>query len=293
MLRYVRASLEDQAKVEEFLRRNQNDRLIKELGKLLSLTQGGLYLAIDDNGAIVGTAVLTLPKRHEAYLGQVQLASPNLDRETLKEFAAFQLEEAQKLGAHIVRATTGDDDELWASILQEESQFEPVEKWVVGTFEGYQVPEFPPLEAGPAWAVDKERIRKFMEPVTDALWAEHDLHIPTSLDDQSLENQFEVGGVAVAPQDGRIAVDSLVLYRIRNSESLDIKYFRSDGHYIHQVLDYLWLEARAWGISRLRVGLSEKTASQIAEALQVPIQREWAGRIFVHYINRELQTASI
>ena len=112
MLRYVRASAEDQAKVEEFLHRMQDDRLIKQLGKLLSLTQGGLYLAIDDNDAIVGTAVLTLPKRHEAYLGQVRLASPNLDRETLTSFAAFQLEEAQKLGAHIVRAMAGDDSYL-------------------------------------------------------------------------------------------------------------------------------------------------------------------------------------
>ncbi len=293
MLRYVRASAEDQAKVEEFLRRIQDDRLIKELDKLLSLTQGGLYLAIDDNGAVVGTAVLTLPKGHEAYLGQVRLASPNLDRETLKEFAAFQLEEAQKLGAHVVRAMAGDDDELWASILQEESQFEPVEKWIVGTFEGYQAPDVPPLEAGPAWAVDKERIRKFMETVTNAFWAEKDLHIPTSLDDQSLENQFEVGGIAVAPQDGRLPVDSLVLYRIRNTESLDIRYFRSEGHYIHQLLDYLWLEARAWGIKRIQVGLCEKTALQIQDALQVSMQLEWTGRIFVHYINRELHTASL
>ena len=293
MLRYVRASAEDQAKVEEFVRRMQDDRLIKQLDKLLSLTQGGLYLAIDDNDTIVGTAVLTLPKRHEAYLGQVRLASPNLDRETLTSFAAFQLEEAQKLGVHIVRAMAGDDDELWASILEEESQFKPVEKWVVGTFQGYQAPQFPPLEAGPAWAVDKERIRKFMEPVANAFWAENDLHIPASLDDQSLENQFEVGGIAVAPQDGRMPVDSLVLYRIRNTESLDVRYFRSEGQYIRQILDYLLLEARAWGISQVRIGLNEKTVRQIEDVLQVPIQLEWAGRIFVHYITRELHTASV
>ncbi|PSR23442.1 MAG: N-acetyltransferase [Sulfobacillus thermosulfidooxidans] len=293
MLRYVRASLEDQAKVEEFLRSIQDEGLLKEVSTLLSLTQGGLYLAIDDHDAIVGTAVITLPKRHEAYLGHVRLASPNQDRETLKDFASFQLEEAQKLGAHVVRALASENDQLWAAVLQEESEFKPVEKWVVGSFEGFQAPDVPPLEAGPAWAVDKERIREFMDQVTNPLWAENDLHIPSSLEPQDLENQFEVGGVAVAPQDGRLTVDSLALYRVRNTDAIDIKYFRSHGHYIRQLLDYLWLEARAWGVSKMRFGLNEQTASQIADALQIPIQVEWAGSILVHYINHGLQAASV
>ena len=293
MLRYVRASLEDQAKIEEFLRSSQEESVIKEVGTLLGFTQGGLYVAIDNNGTIVGIAVMTLPKRHEAYLGHVQMAPPHQDRETLKEFAAFQLEEARKLGAHVIRALASSDDELWAATLQEDSEFEPVEKWVVGTFEGHQVPDVPPIEAGPAWAVDKPRIREFMDQEPAALWAENDLHIPSSLDSQDLENQFEVGGIAVAPQDGRTAVDSLALYRVRNADAIDIKYFRSHGHDIRQLLEYLWLEARAWGVNRMRVGLSDKAASQISETLQLPIQVEWAGSILVHHINRELKTASI
>jgi hypothetical protein len=277
LLRYVRASVDDQAKVEQFLQGVQND-LSEKIGVYLTQAQGGLYLALDGD-AIVGTAVITFPKRHEGYLGSVQMAPPQQDRDLFKEFAAFQLEEAKKAGAHIVRALVNQEDTMWSTVLHEDFGFEDAGQWVVGEFEGYQTPETPPEQAGPSWSVDKERVREFMRQFPDVLWVNADMYIPQSLTPEDMEKQFESGGIAVGPQDGRLNVASLALYRVRNNDAIDLKYFASQGKYTKELLNYLWIEARAWGVQKMRFGLSSETVERIAAVLQLPVHTLWQGTV--------------
>ncbi len=277
MLRYVRASKEDQAKVEQFLQGVQDDSSQK-VGLYLTQAQGGLYLALDGD-AIVGTAVITFPKRHEGYLGSVRMAPPQQDRDLFKDFAAYQLEEAQKAGAHIVRALVSEDDTLWSAVLREDFGFELAGDWVVGEFEGYQTTETPPEQAGPSWAVDKERVKEFMNHFPDALWVNADMYIPQSLTPEDMENQFEAGGIAVAPQDGRKDIDSVALYRVRNNDAIDLKYFATQGEYTDELLKYLWIEARAWGVQKMRFGLPAETAERIASVLHLPANAQWQGSV--------------
>ncbi|POB09787.1 MAG: N-acetyltransferase [Sulfobacillus thermosulfidooxidans] len=277
MLRYVRASVNDQAKVEQFLQ-GVHDDLSEQVNTYLTQAQGGLYLALEDD-VIVGTAVITFPKRHEGYLGSVRMAPPQQDRDLYKEFAAFQLKEAQKAGAHIVRALIKEDDTLWSTVLQEDFGFKNSGQWIVGEFQGFQAPDVPPHDAGPAWAVDKDRVKDFMQQFPGALWVGKDMYVPESLTIEDLENQFEEGGIAVAPQDARLAVDSIAVYRVRNNDAIDIKYFKSQGRYTRELLNYLWIEARAWGVQKMRFGLAGQTAEQMAKALDLPIQNQWVGTV--------------
>lgn len=277
MLRYVRASVDDQAKVEQFLQ-GVHDDLSEQVSTYLTQAQGGLYLALEDD-AIVGTAVITFPKRHEVYLGSVRMAPPQQDRDLYKEFAAYQLDQAQKAGAHIVRALVKDDDTLWSAVLREDFGFQDAGQWIVGEFEGFQAPETPPQEAGPAWAVDKARVKEFMHQFPESLWVGKDMYIPESLTPDDMENQFEEGGIAVAPQDARLSVDSVALYRVRNNDAIDVKFFKSQGRHAQDLLNYLWIEARAWGVQKMRFGMASDTAEQIAKALNLPIHNQWAGTV--------------
>ncbi len=279
MLRYVRASMEDEGRVQEFLRQFVDDYLSNQVQKYMAQRQGGLYLALDDD-QIIGTAVITLPKRHEAYLGAMRIAPPRQGQGLGESFTTFQVEEASRLGAHVARALIHQDNQTSLHILEENLGFQVDEGWMVGTLTGFRAPEEPPLAAGPAWAVDRDRIRAFHQRFSDDLWAEADHWAPHSLSMDDLWHRFEASGLALAPQDSAQEVDAVAMYRIGQNETMHLHYFRSvEGKLDEDLLAYLWTEARAWGISRLHFGLTQKQAERLIAIAAIPPTDTWSGLI--------------
>ncbi len=279
MLRYVRASMEDEGKVREFLGQFVEDYLSHQVQKYMAQRQGGLYLALDDD-QIMGTAVITLPKRHEAYLGGMRIAPPRQGQGLGEAFAKFQVEEARRLGAHVARALIHQDNQTSLHILEQTLGFQVGEGWMVGTLAGFEAPEEPPLSAGPAWAVDRDRVLAFYQRFSDDLWAEGDHWAPHSLSMEDLWNRFEASGLALAPQDPSEEIDTVAMYRIGQNETMHLHYFRSvDGKLAEELLRYLWIEARAWGISKLHFGLTQKQAERLVAAAAIKPTDTWSGLI--------------
>ncbi len=277
MLRYVRASMEDEGKIQEFLRQFVEDYLSGQVAKYLAQRYGGLYLALDDD-QIVGTAVITLPKRHEAYLGGMRIAPPRQSQGLGEAFAQFQVEEAKRLGARVARALIHHDNQTSLHILEKTLGFQVGDGWMVGTLAGFEAPPETPMAAGPAWAVDRERILAFYGRFSDDLWAERDHWAPHSLSMEDIWNRFEASGLAVAPQDPTQEIDTLAMYRLGENETMHLYYFRNgEGHRGEELLGYLWTEARAWGISRLHFGLTQKQAERLITIAGIKPTETWAG----------------
>ncbi len=279
MLRYVRASVEDQEKVREFLRQFVDDYLAGQIEELVAQRQGGLYLALDEE-QIIGTAVVLLPKRHEAYLGGVRIAPSRQATGLAEEFAQFQVDEAKRLGAGVARALIHQDNQASLHILKDVMGFHVVDGWMVGTLSGFDAPEIPPMEAGPAWAVDKERIVAFWSQVAEDLWASKNLWAPHSLTMEDIWQRFEASGVAVSPQTLNQEIDTLAMYRLGLDKVLYLNYFRtSGGHLTRELLDYLWVEARAWGVDRLQYGLPRKQAENLLSVTGLIPTDTWSGLV--------------
>ncbi|AEJ38947.1 hypothetical protein TPY_0752 [Sulfobacillus acidophilus TPY] len=276
MLRYVRAAAEDQARIEQFLGQFVDDYLVHEFPRYLTYKTGGIYLANDDD-QLVGLSVIALPKPHEAYLGGMRIRPDVQGKGVGEEFAAFQVAEAERLGATVIRALVPRGNDASRSIW-EGLGFRVVEEWVVGTFEGFQGPPYGNEVAGPAWAIDRQRIEAFYEQHPRDLWAMPDPWIPQSLTLDDIWGRLEAGGALVAPQEVGQAVDTLALYAI-NDRDLTVHYMRSMGTHLKALLEYLWVEARAWGVKTLRFGLPRPQADKLKEAAALPVLNEWRGLI--------------
>lgn len=271
--------MEDEGKVQEFLRQFVEDYLSNQVAKYLAQRYGGLYLALDDD-QIVGTAVITLPKRHEAYLGAMRIAPPRQGQGLGAAFAQFQVEEAKRLGARVARALIHQDNQTSLHILETTLGFHVGDGWMVGTLSGFEAPPQTPLAAGPAWAVDRDRILAFYQRFSDDLWAEQDHWAPHSLSMEDIWNRFEASGLAVAPQDPTQEIDTLAMYRIGENETMHLYYFRSgEGHGGEDLLGYLWTEARAWGISQLHFGLTQKQAERLIAIVGIKPTDTWVGLV--------------
>ncbi|MCY0881929.1 MAG: GNAT family N-acetyltransferase, partial [Firmicutes bacterium] len=163
---------------------------------------------------LAGLFVMSLPKKHEAYIGGLRIA-PSLQQQGLeREIVAHQLEEARRLGAQVCRVLVSQNNELLQKVVKDDLHLEKNGTWIVADWEGYQAPQISPVIAGPAWAVDKDRLERFAERFSNELWSENDLWIPRSLDAKDVAKRFEDANIAVAPQDSADDVESLAIYRI-------------------------------------------------------------------------------
>lgn len=286
MVRYVRATVEDQAKIDRFLSQFVNDYLPAQLPEYLSYRTGGVYLAYDDE-EIVGTAVLALPKPHEAYLGGMRISPPRQGQGLGQAFVKFQMEEAARLGAEVVRALVSRGNTSVKAVLEDQLGFRAVDDWVVGRLTGFEAPEYPPVAAGPAWAVDHDRLLAFWRQHDQDLWAGSDPWMPHSWSQDDLWKFVELGGVALAPQGPDDAIDSLAIFRVQK-EALHVHYLRSAGHTLKDLLSYLFVEARAWGVNVLRFGLSQAGADQLIAAGSGAVQDEWRGVVLQADVARVL-----
>lgn len=275
-MRYVRASMEDQAKVEHFLSQFVNDDLLLKFPEYLSQKTGGVYIALDED-EVVGAGVASMPRPHEGYIGGIRV-SPTRQGEAIEsQLAEFQLQEVQRLGAAVVRAVVMDDSPL-VEIFKGKLGFETWDEWHVGTIEGYQAPEYVSEVAGPVWSLDHDRILRFWMHFSKDLWADRDLFVPHSLTIEDVGARIEAGSAALAPQAASQEVDTLALYRI-GSDDLYIHYLRSLGDNLEALIQYLGIEARAWGINRIRFALPRQTAEQLAEVVQLPVVDAWKGLV--------------
>jgi N-acetylglutamate synthase-like GNAT family acetyltransferase len=282
LLRYVRAAAEDQARIEQFLALFVDDYLSREVSRYLTYKTGGLYLALDDD-AIVGTAVIALPKSHEAYLGGMRIRPDVQGKGIGHEFTAFQLKEAERLGARVVRALVARGNDLARNILQNDFGFHVVDEWVVGSVEGFQVPPYVNDIAGPAWAIDRPRLLTFYNRHPEELWATPDHWMPRSLGFEDIWARVEAGEAVVAPQDGDQDLDSLALYHIQEHE-MHLNYLRTMGAHLKALVEYLWVEARAWGVKTLTFGLPRAAADKLKEAANVPVSGEWRGLVLEKHL---------
>ncbi|MBX5467522.1 MAG: GNAT family N-acetyltransferase [Firmicutes bacterium] len=288
MLRYARASSEDQPRILQFLNQFPGDYLVHRLPSYLELQPGGVYLAWDGD-ELVGMAVIHLPRPHEAYLGGMRVAPARQGQGIGTEFTRFQLAEAERLGAWVVRALVQEGNAVSPHILQDKLGFRPSIHWHVGRYPGIQrLAEFTP-EAGPAWAVDWDRLNRFWERRRTDLWAGRDLWMPYSWTAQDIRHHLEFGGVAIAPQDADQEVQALALFQIKNHEHLSLHYFYGERPHLDRLVGYLGSEARAWGVTELRYGLPEPSSRLLAQYFSEPPQDEWRGALF----ERELSLAKV
>lgn len=263
MLTFVRATEADRDKVRQFLAQFVDDYLQETYAPHLSQRRGGLYLALDGE-ELVGTCIISLPKAQEAYLSGMRIASGRQGEGLGEAFGRFQLEEARRLGATLVRVLVHADNEASAHVLQDKLGFKVVDQWAVGEISPIPAPAERPSDAGPAWAIDRERLESFTKGCAGDLWGLTEWQ-PESLDIADVLRRIEDGGAAVMPQTGELA--ALALTRIQSKETLYIQYFRVLGQAVSSLLDYLWNEARAWGASRCRFGLTEAAAERLRNAV--------------------------
>ncbi|MGC8487924.1 MAG: GNAT family N-acetyltransferase [Clostridia bacterium] len=263
MLTFVRATDADHDKVRQFLAQFVDDYLAETYAPHLSQRRGGLYLALDGD-ELVGTCIISLPKAHEAYLSGMRIAPSRQGQGLGEDFGRFQLKEARRLGATLVRVLVHADNEASAHVLQDKLGFRVVDHWAVGEISPIPAPTERPSDAGPAWAIDRERLEAFTQGCAGDLWGVTEWQ-PESLDIADVLRRIEDGGAAVVPQMGELS--ALALTRIQSKETLYIQYFRVLGQAVTSLLDYLWNEARAWGVNRCRFGLSQVAAEALRNAV--------------------------
>lgn len=280
---YVRATAEDQARIQEFLSQFVDDYLTEHIATYLSSETGGLYMALDDEKQVLATAVVDLIKPHEAYLSGMRIRPDMLGTGLGQEFAEFQVQEAKGLGATIIRALVGRGNEVSQQILQEKLGFHVVEEWVVGSMQGFDAPQFPDPVAGPAWAVDRDRLYAFCHQHADDLWSERSHWLPQKLTFDDVWHGVELGAAAVAAQDAEHDVDTLALYRIHEGD-LHLNYLRSMGKHLKALIQYLWVESRAWGVKTLHFGLPRHAADKFIEVAGLPLSREWHGIVLEKHV---------
>lgn len=266
MVRYERVKAENKAKVEAFLSQFGNDALTSRVENYLLQKTGGIYATYDDS-AIVATAAVVFPKPHEAVLIDL-MVSNSVSSELVEPFVTFQIEEATRLGAQKVRVLLEHDTEPMAG-LGDKIGFHSLGHWVLGKIEGVATEAastFPPATAGPAWAVDRDRILQFWSEHESDLWAMSNLMAPHQLTTDDLWTQLERGSIGLAPQNGEDKVDTLAIFRVAD-HALYLHYFRSDGKFLKDFTEYLSVECRAWGVTEIRFGLSPEAVAQLKGAM--------------------------
>lgn len=282
-MRYIRATAEDQARIQEFLSQFVDDYLSEHIGGYFSSENGGVFMALDDDNQLLATAIVDLVKPQEAYLSGMRIR-PDMQGSSLgHEFAEFQVQEAKRLGAQVIRALVGRGNEASQKILQENLGFHVVEEWVVGSLEGFDAPRFSELEAGPAWAVDRERLAAFVNQHSEDLWADKNHWLPRRLTFEDVWHGVELGAAAVAPQDFAQSLDAVALFRISDGD-IHLNYLRSMGQHLKSLLQYLWVESRAWGVKRLHFGLPRHAADKFIEVAGLPLAREWHGIVLEKHV---------
>jgi N-acetylglutamate synthase-like GNAT family acetyltransferase len=283
LLTFVRATKADQERIREFLSQFIDDYLLELFPRYLGHYVGGLYLALDGD-QLVGTCAISLVRPKEAILSGMRIQPTRQGQGLGEEFGRFQLEEARRLGAEVVRVLVHQDNHASAHLLQDKLGFRVVEEWAVGKITPLPIPDQRPTEAGPAWAVDRDRIGAFLDQHPGDLWAP-EVWEPRTLTIQDVVLRFEDGGVAVAPQRGE--VEALALTGLQSREVLTLSYLRALGQAVQGLLDYLWNEARAWGITQCRFGLAAEAAERL-RALVPNTEITWRGLI----LERRLLAAS-
>ncbi len=287
MLRYVRASEQDEARIRQFLGQFPSDYLRLDYSRYLKAPMGGVYLALtDEESEVVGVAAAVSGRPQEICLTGMRIADGADGQEICRGLTDVQMEDAVKGDVPLVRALIDENNELPLHTLQERYNFQSRIIWEVGEYA--QVTNLTPTlsgEAGPAWAVDQERLFGFLANYPRQLWAGEELWLPQTLGDKDLERGFEVGGAAVWPQDVERPVQGLALYQVRNHERLDIRYLKADTPTVQQaLLDYLLVEAHAWGVTRLRYGLSADQAQTVRARYGDPSGPVWRGWILDHVV---------
>ncbi|MCY0879171.1 MAG: GNAT family N-acetyltransferase [Firmicutes bacterium] len=277
-MRYVRATAEDQARIQEFLAQFVDDYLSEHITAYLASDTGGIYLALDDNGQLAALAVVDMVKTHEAYLSGMRVRPELQGTSVGLEFAEFQVQEAKRLGAKVIRALVGRGNELAQQILQEKLGFRVVDEWVVGSMQGFEAPAYPDGVAGPAWAVDRERLEAFFQQHGQDLWSNHNHWLPRALSFEDVWHGVEQGALAVAPQESQEAVDTVALFEIFDGD-MHLNYLRTMGQHLKSLIQYLWVEARAWGVKTLHFGLPRHSADKFVEMSGLPLTREWHGLV--------------
>jgi len=282
LLTFVRATREDSDRVRAFLQvapssADGNDDLLNDFQEhLAGRSVGGLYLAIDD-GTIVASCVISLVQPKEAYLSGLRVHPDWVNQGVEEAFGQFQLDEARRLGADVVRMLVNVDNEAANQLLQEKLGFQVVDHWAVGEINPIPTPARAPRDAGPAWAIDRERLLAFLnKQEAQGLWSCDEQWDLQSLALPDVLKRVEEGGVALAPNEG--AIEALALTRVQAREVLHIEYLRDVGHRLSGLLDHLWSEARAWGANRCRFGLSLGVAERL-RALVPNTEITWRGLV--------------
>ena len=291
LLEYVRASEQDEARIRQFLGQFASDYLMQVFPQYINTQSGGFYLALDENSKVVGTAALTLVRPHEAYFVGMRIVPESEMEGVARGLTDFQMAEALKLGARVVRVLVEESNQTSLHVLQDELHFGVAVPWEVGDLRDLPAAKAAgQYVAGPAWAVDRARLFEFFGKRSNPLWAGDDLWHPRSLQEEDLAKGFEVGGAAVAPQDVEKPVTGLLLYQVKNRECLNISYLESDDPAsTSALLDYLLVEAQAWGATEIRYGLSQEKAKLLAEEYGRKAEDVWRGWL----LERVLQPSPI
>ncbi|NMP21044.1 GNAT family N-acetyltransferase [Sulfobacillus harzensis] len=282
-MRYVRATAEDQARIESFLSQFVDDYARDQIESYLASETGGLYLALDDDNQLAATGVVALGKPHEAFLGAVRLRPDMQDTSLAEEMAEFQVQEARRLGAQVVRALISRGNEASQHLFQTKLGFHVVDEWVAGSLEGFSAPEYPDEVAGPAWAVDRDRLLAFMNQHGEDLWSRDGAWQPASISFDDVWHSVELGSTALAPQTSGEALDTLAIFHIQD-DRMHLQYLRSMGKHLKALLQYLWVESRAWGVKTLEFGLPRHAADKLVEASGLTMNREWHGIVLEKHV---------
>ncbi len=286
LLRYVRASEQDEAKMRQFLGQFPSDYTRLDYSRYLKAPIGGVYLALTDESEVVGVAVAVSGGPQEIYLTGIRIAAGTDGQEICKGLTDAQMEDAAQRGVAVVRALIEEDNEIPLHTLQDGYSCLAKVMWEVGEYAQVAAPPpSPSAEAGPAWAVDQERIFGFLANHPHQLWAGEDLWFPRPLSDKDLEQGFEVGGAAVWPQDVERPVQGLALYQVKNHERLDIRYLKADSPAVlDALLDYVLVEAHAWGVTQLRYGLNGEEAQAVRDKYGNPSGAVWRAWMLDHIV---------
>ena len=276
-MRYIRASDQDETRIRQFLGQFPTSHWSQNLAQYINVTLGGVFLSLDEDSKILGCAALAGEKTREMYIAGIRVADENQD--LAQEFADYLVQEALQSGAQLIRALVGDEDEMPSRLFKEYLQFQRQTAWEIGTLTELSAPQdHAAADAGPAWAVDRERLFTYLANHPHQLWAANDVWLPRLLTEEDLALGFELGGAAVVPQDAEQPIAALALYRIKNRERLNLGYISAENEdSLHTLLAYLLVETHAWGATELRYGLPQEQAQALVAWYQKPVESRWRG----------------
>ncbi len=266
-LAFRRMTAGDRDRVLEMLRAFEDDYLPRVLDSWLHQEPGGCYLA-EEEGRVIAFASIHFPLPGEAWLRGMRVHPSAQGRGAGTAFSRFQVEEARRLGAHVVRLGTSYKNRAVHRMIGEKLRFELIARWCFSPG--------PPPDGRRAQGVraatrqDSDALEEFLRELErrGALFPYRSVGSPWQMASFRPEHAgrcLEEGEVLLreSPQ-GITGMAIAIPYQREGKNYLGLTYLAGDEESLDQILAHLPALARRRGLAGLSYSLPEPQYRRVA-----------------------------